>query len=173
MAAIRSETMTERWFDERDDDPAEAHIHLTEAQRRSLTTGVRHLWQNLDDLEVLLDAPRSGPFLVVENDLPVELLPEIRNLIAGCRTDLQALAGLLAMERQRRSVRPEFAALAASAWTIAEDLHPTRLGRYGPVDADAAAQLAPVIQRLAAALLKLTGAADAATVPPHGSNSHQ
>ncbi len=127
---------------------------LNEPQARSLAVGVRHLSDVVAQLHSLLDPPPSGDGMRVrEADIDPRQARELRGELAQIRADLDALAALLGLAPERRSARAAFAALASSAWTIAEDLHPAKLRRYGAVDAEAAAALAPLIERLAARFL--------------------
>lgn len=128
---------------------------LNEAQARALTVGVRRLWDSLDQLDLLLEPSEEGEFRLLVQDLSEAERADLRDTIAGLRRELWDLAAVLRVEPERRSVRATFGALASLAWEIAEDLHPRKLGRYGPVDADAARTLAPLLEPIAARFLSL------------------
>lgn len=129
---------------------------LTEPQRRALITGVRRLERTLDLLESLL-APGEHTlrYTVYAQDIPAEQAADLRATLAEARAALARLATLIGVEPERFSTRMEFAAEAAEAWASFEDLHPRQLKRYGHVEPDAAAAVAPLIEQIAAILLRL------------------
>jgi len=147
---------------------------LTEPQERALVTGVRRLRDTLDELERLLAvgtdaAPESAPAGACA----------LREGSADLRDRLGALSRLLGVEAPPRSARRAFAALASAAWTVAEDLHPRKLTRYGAVHSEAARLLAPHLEALAAGFLRLTqrgerpsGATAAVDTPPLDGREH-
>jgi hypothetical protein len=148
---------------------ATVHGLLTEPQERALTTGVRRLRETLDELERLL---AGGTDAVPDID-PADAA-DLRAAIAETRDRLAALARLLGVEARPRSARRTFAALASAAWTVAEDLRPAKLTRYGAVHPEAARLLAPHIEALAAAFLRLaqrgeraSSATEAVEARPH------
>jgi hypothetical protein len=123
---------------------------LTEPQERALATGVRRLREALDELERLLTGgTEAAP------DIDLADVPALPGAIAELRDRLAALSRLLGVEARPRSTRRAFAALASAAWTVAEDLHPAKLTRYGAVHPEAARLLAPHIEALAAGFLRL------------------
>lgn len=147
---------------------------LTEPQERALVTGVRRLRATLDELERLL----AGSTDIVPDIEPADT-PALRGAIAELRDRLAALSRLLGVEARPRSARRTFAALASAAWTVAEDLHPAKLTRYGAVHPQAARLLAPHIEALAAGFLRLAqrgerpdSTAGAVGVRPADGNEH-
>ncbi len=123
---------------------------LTEPQERALVTGVRRLRETLDELERLLAGSTDAAPDIEPTDAA-----DLRAVIAELRDRLAALSRLLGVEARPRSARRTFAALASAAWTVAEDLRPAKLTRYGAVHPQAARLLAPHIEALAAGFLKL------------------
>lgn len=123
---------------------------LTEPQERALVTGVRRLRETLDELERLLAGDTDAT-----PDIDPADVTDLRVAIADLRRRLAALSHLLGVEARPRSARRTFAALASAAWTVAEDLRPARLTRYGAVHPQAARLLAPHIEALAAGFLAL------------------
>lgn len=123
---------------------------LTEPQERALATGVRQLREVLDELERLLAGGTDAA-----PDIDLADVPALRGAIAELRDRLAALSRLLGVEARPRSARRTFAALASAAWTVAEDLRPAKLTRYGAVHPQVARLLAPHIEALAAGFLKL------------------
>jgi hypothetical protein len=123
---------------------------LTEPQERALTTGVRRLRETLDELERLLTGDTDAA-----PDIDPADAADLRTAIAETRDRLAALSRLLGVEARPRSARRTFAALASAAWTVAEDLRPAKLTRYGAVHPEAARLLAPHIEALATGFLRL------------------
>jgi hypothetical protein len=128
---------------------------LSEPQSRALSVGVRRLWGTLDQLDQLLTAPPGDDFHEVDFDIAAADVHALRNEIEDVRCNLRRLAYWLRITPDRRSTRAMFAALASSAWTTAEDLHPNKLRGYGAMDPDTARVLAPLIEPIAAGLLGL------------------
>jgi hypothetical protein len=138
------------------DGASRPHPVLTEPQARALAVGLRRLEEMLDQLDRLLDPPRTVDGRPrVDADLPPSLAAELRRELAALRARVTALAGLLGVTPERRSARRTFAALASAAWTTAADLHPCRLKAYGAVDVAAAQTLAGPLEELAAEFLAL------------------
>lgn len=149
---------------------ATLHGLLTEPQERALVTGVRRLRETLDELERLLTGGTDAA-----PDIEPADAAGLRAAIAEIRDRLTALSRFLGVEARPRSARRAFAALASAAWTVAEDLHPRTLTRYGAVHPEAARLLAPHIEALAAGFLRLaqrgerlSGATEAVDAPPLG-----
>ncbi len=145
---------------------------LTEPQARSLTAGVHRLDDILVQLDHLLDAASAtspAPQLVA--DIAPASITWFQGAVATLRTELNALAALLGVEPERRSVRRTVAALASSAWTIAEDLRPAELTGYGVMHAAAADTLTPHLERIAAGFLALAQQANETDREPHERDS--
>mgnify|MGYP001225731669 CR=1 FL=1 len=126
---------------------------------------MRRIWRILDELEDLLRPSRHGWLTVVDADVDPAVIPELEREIAACREDLHTLVELLHLRPEHRSTRSAFAALAATVWADAEDLHPKKLRRYGAVDPATALVLAPSLERLARALLRLASMAQEPASP--------
>lgn len=142
---------------------------LNEHQARSLMVGVRRLQEILDQLDRLLGPSQAaqGALVLVEADIPQTLIGDLSRQADLLRAEIEALAGLLAIAPEHRSARRTFAALASSAWTVAEDLHPAKLRAYGEVEPVAVAVLAPRIERIAEGFRMLAArVAEAPAEPP-------
>lgn len=134
-------------------------LPLTEPQQRLLSVGVRQLSDLIDRIDALLEptqTPTSGHIL--DNDVDAAAAAAARRLLQDARAGLGELRGLVGATPDHQSRRGMLGALASSAWTIAEDLHPRRLRGYGAVDPRAAEQISPVVDQLAAALLGVASA---------------
>src|SRR5579875_156351 len=137
--------------------PSERIRHaLTEPQHRALAVGVRRLERTLALLQSLIE-PREVPLLYTTciSDIPPEQAADLRATLAEAGAALSRLAALVGVEPEQRSARATFAAEAAEAWAAFEDLHPRKLQRYGTVDPEVAATLAPLIEAIAETLLHL------------------
>ncbi|MER3419698.1 MAG: hypothetical protein C4290_03850 [Chloroflexota bacterium] len=145
---------------------------LTEPQERALASGVRRLRETLDELERLLTGDTGAAL-----DIAPGHATELRGAVVEIRDRLTALSRLLGVEVRPLSARRAFVALASSAWTVAEDLHPAKLTRYGAVHPEAARLLAPHVEAIAAGFLRLAkrgerlnGAPTVGDSPPRSGN---
>lgn len=129
-------------------------LALNEAQLRALSAAVRRLWEHLDAIERALDPGPSGPYHVPVDDVDPAVRASLGPVVGALRRELTVLAALVGVAPERRSARAQVAALATAAWSVVEGLRPDRLRRYGALD-PAAADLAPILERLAAGFIRL------------------
>lgn len=129
---------------------------LNEPQLRAYSVGVRRMSDALDDLDRLLgtSTEQRGLHPAVQ-DIDATRIENLRALVAWLRDDVAELAEALEVPPRPESVRAEFVAIATTAWTLAEDLRPTKLGGYGHVDPVVIETLSPLIRRIADRFLAL------------------
>jgi methyl-accepting chemotaxis protein len=146
---------------------------LTEPQERAISVAVRRLGDTLDRLDQLLAVTDAGDgYRTLDRDIDPDSTDRLHDAIAHVRRSLSELAERVGVTTEHQSARATFGALASGAWTVAEDLHPRKLRRYGDVDSDTARTLAPVIESIAAGFLALAeemnrqGAARASEAAP-------
>jgi len=146
------------------DAPDSESLVFTEGQRRHLEIAFRSLLTGAQETQARLrrhadiaDEPRGWVQAVAA---------EIDQLIVQTRQAATTLE--LSLDRRETRLQRELAAWASTSWTTILGCRPTALRGHGSIDARVAQALGPVVDGLAARLLRIQHLAEAATDPdPH------
>jgi hypothetical protein len=125
-------------------------VSLNVAQRRVVLVTLQRLERALADQEQLLrpEAPLSLNQRVL--DVSRQTAATLNALSDEARAAIEGLARQFGLPASKESVRRILQGTLSVMWADLEDTRPEKLRGYGPVDPSAAAELAPVIDRLIA-----------------------
>lgn len=121
---------------------------LNEAQSRSLAVALEHLEKHLALVDRLLERPESGRMWCLHADLAPDRREQLRKLRAGAQAHLVAIADAYDLPVKDESVRQQLAGSLATSWASLEDVRPSTLNRYGPVDPTIVGPLGAALEQL-------------------------
>jgi hypothetical protein len=138
-------------------------VGLPGSHHRRISPAVRTLLEAIDDIEAALAIPPAeGGLALFDGDVPAELATPLRSELEGIRARVAELARLADVTLRPVSVRRRVASAASYAWSVAEELTPAKLARFGRFDETAAEAISAAASRLAQDFLRIAREAEGA-----------
>jgi hypothetical protein len=124
-------------------------MSLNQAQRDAIATTLMQLEQALDEIERLLDGPKSGVTYTTETNFGSVTTQQIRDRCTDIRDCIVDIVAAFELPHHHQDGRRIIAAEMSVAWVNLEEIRPHRLRRYGTVVPTLTETLEPRLDRLA------------------------